>query len=212
MKRVITAVLATACCAVAVALPASAAPKAATECTGTLSGSFDSIVVPAGATCTLDGATVSKSVTVEKDASLFTSKSTIGGNLMSRNAQTVRVIDTDVHRNLMVSGTQGITTIGGMDCHVDPAVANNLMLKNNHGNIAVCDLTIARNLVLQGNTRGIGVFHNTVGNNILLFDNTGPANRVRHNDVRINLNCQGNTNKVITVANTAHKIMGQCYS
>lgn len=215
LKRAITAVMAASCCAAVVALPASAAPgtdaSSTTVCTGTLSGSYQSVLVPAGATCTLDGATVARNVTVEAGASLFTTNATIGGNLMSRDATTVRVIDTNVGRNVKVTGTTGLTTIGGLGCSVDPSVANNVMLKDNSGNIALCDLTIARNLALMGNSRGIGVFHNTVGNSLLLFDNTGRASRLRHNDVGVNLNCRRNTN-VVTVANTAKKMLGQCHS
>src|SRR3954463_13758724 len=116
MKKLIYAAVAAACCTAVVALP-EAASSQTTECTGTLNGTYDRILVPAGATCTLAGATVSKNLTVEQGAWLFAHQSSIGGNLMSRDAKTVRVIDTNVDRNLMVSGTVNITKIGGKGCH-----------------------------------------------------------------------------------------------
>jgi len=207
MRRVIIAVAALAAGGI-FASPASAATT--TECTGTLSGTYDRIVVPAGETCTLDGATVNSNVTVKSGGSLYTSNATIGGNVMSRDAATVRLIDTNIDHNVMISGTTGTVKIGSAGCKVDPSAAGNLMLKGNLGSIAICDMTIGHNVALIGNEGRIGAFRNIVGNNGLFFDNTGPATRVRDNQLDQNLNCRNNTQRVIASGNTAHKLLGQC--
>jgi len=173
-------------------------------------GGFDRIVVPDGATCNLDGATVTGSVTVGTGSSLYTMGATIGGNVMSRDAATVRLIDSDLGHNVMITGTTGAVRIGSKGCKVDPAAALNVEVKNNLGNVAICDMSIGRNLIVTGNAGRTGLFRNTVGNNTLLFRNTGLANRVRDNTITNNLNCRHNTDKVISSGNTAGQIMGQC--
>ncbi len=212
MKRTIVAVLSGAACVAAMAGPAMAStPNATTTtCTGTLTGSYDRVVVPDGATCTLHGATVTGNITVGIGSSLYTMNSTIGGNVMSRNAATVRLINTSIGHNVMVRGTTGIVRIGSKDCRVDPSAAGNLMLKFNLGNVAVCDMTVGHNLAVLGNAGRVGLYRNMVGNNTLVFRNTGLANRVRNNTVTGNLNCRGNVDKVISARNTAAAIMGQC--
>lgn len=212
MKKTLVGVLSGAACVASLVGPTVASASAATTtvCTGTLTGSYDRLVVPAGATCTLQGATVTGNVTVNGGGSLVTMNTTIGGNVMSRGAETVRLINTSVSGNIMVSRTTGVVRIGSKGCRVDPQAAGNLMLKWNLGNVAVCDMSIGHNLAVFGTAGRVGLYRNTVGNNTLVFRNTGLANRVRSNTIRGNLNCRGNTNKVISARNSAAHIMGQC--
>lgn len=170
------------------------------------------IVVPAGATCRLHRATVTSNVTVGAGSSLYTSAATIGGNLMSRGDARVRLIGTNISHNVMITGTTGSTKIGSKGCKVDPIAAGNLMFKFNSGTIAICDVSVGHNLTLMANSGRIGAFRNAVGNNGLLFRNTGLANRLRDNTVTVNINCRGNTGRVITSGNTATQLMGQCHS
>ncbi len=158
----------------------------------------------------MDGATVTGSVTVGAGSSLYTMGATIGGNVMSRDAATVRLIDSDLGHNVMITGTTGAVRIGSKGCKVDPAAALNLKVKKNLGNVAICDMSVGRNLMVKGNAGRTGIFRNVVGNNVMLYGNTGSANRVRDNSVTQNLHCKGNAHKVISSGNTAKKIMGQC--
>ncbi len=208
-KLVFTAVSAVAAAGL-YASPASAAP--ATDCTTTLSGSYDKIVVPDGATCTLDGATVKKNVTAGTGSSLYTMNATIGGNVMTRHSHTVQIIDTNVGHNIMVTGTRHMTKIGDDGCMIDPTVGRNLMVKGNTGPTAICSVQVGNNLVVMGNSGSVGVFSNSVDNNLLTFRNSGPATRLRFNIIGINLNCQGNTSPVfVNLGNTAGASkMGQC--
>jgi len=192
------------------AVPASAAM--ATECTTTLSGTYDKIVVPDGATCTLDGATVVKGVRAGAGSSLYTMNATIGGNVMTRDAYTVQIIDTNVGHNIKVSGTTDLTKIGDAACTVDPSAARNLMVKGNSGPTAICSMTVGNNIAVFNNTGTVGVFRNTTDNNLLVFGNSGKGTRLRDNTVGINLNCEDNTSpKFVNVRNTVGgQMLGQC--
>jgi hypothetical protein len=210
MKKLIVVAVAGMAAAGLYATPASASQ--ATECSGTLSGTYDRIVVPDGATCTLDGATVTKGVTVGAGSSLYTTNATIGGNLMARHAHTVHVIDTNVGHNIKVSGTTHMTKIGDAACMVDPTVGHNVMVKGNSGPTAICSLSIGNNLAVFDNTGSVGIFSNNVTNNLLTFRNSGNATRLRYNTVGINLNCEDNTSPIfVNLGNTAGgAAMGQC--
>src|SRR4051794_17785354 len=182
--------------------PASAVGQA-TECTGTLTGTFDRILVPAGATCRLVDATVVHNVVVGADASIHTKTSTLG-SFDSRSSAMVRLTDTDVLGDVDVRGTTGVTVIGSAGCQVDPLINGNLEVKATLGNVALCDLNVRNNIIVDGNAGRVGIFGNVVGNNIEVFGNTGPANRVRGNTIREKLDCHGNTGRVISDGNTAH--------
>jgi hypothetical protein len=208
MKRLVIAVVTVLGCVGLLASPAAA--KTTTECNGTLSGTYDRILVPDGATCTLDGATVTGNVTAGAGSSLFTSNATIGGNVMTRDSLTVQIIRTDVGHNIMVTGTTGLTKIGGEMCKIDPSTALNLMVKGNSGNTAICSESIGRNFVANGNSGSVSLFRSTVGNNALVFDNTGNGTRLKFNAVSINLNCHGNTGKLVLKENTAKQFLDQC--
>jgi len=197
----------------AVASPASANPDSAanvaTECTGTLKGTFDRIVVPGGAMCRLVDATVIHNVVVAPDGALHAMSSTLG-SFDARSAAMVRLTDTDVLGDVDVRGTVGVTAIGGTDCVVDPLIQGNLEVKAALGNVALCDLTVRNNIIVNGNAGRVGIFRNVVGNNIEVFNNTGLANRIRNNTIRQKLDCHDNTGTVISTGNTAAQFLGQC--
>lgn len=208
MKRLLALGVAVGAAALSLQAPAASAATT-TTCDGTLTGTYDAVLVPAGATCVLDGATVTGHVRVQSGGTLKATGSTLG-SLHSEGARTVRLTDTDVSGNIKVSGTVRATVIGGQGCQVDPVVAGNVIVTNNLGNVAVCDLTVAHNLLVIGNDGRVGLYRNTVGDNIELADNSGLANRVRDNTVSVNLNCHDNSGKVLSSGNTAKMIMGQC--
>jgi len=167
---------------------ASAAPlevSAQTECTGTIGAeTVGSLVVPDGETCVLNGTTVEGSVTLGTGSSLITDDATITRNVIAtKDPDRVELIDTDVLLNIFITGATGRITIGTEGCAVDPAVGNNLVLRNNRAPIAICQMTIGENLRLVNNKRSIGVFDNEVGNNLIARGNDGDALRLRDNVV-----------------------------
>ncbi len=181
------AALAALCVATFTVAPVEAAT--ATLCTQPLSDTTTGrLVVPAGATCTLDNVTVDGGIRVWDGASLFTQDSTVHGSVMGRRAATVEIIDTDVvgtgaSGNINLAGTRGRIVIGSQGCAVDPSVGNNITLIGNHGTIAICFMTVGETITLQGNHRTIGAFHNTVGNPFIVQHNDAVFIRIRHNRI-----------------------------
>jgi len=83
------------------------------------------VSVDAGATCTLRGASVFS----------FT----------ARDAANVYVYDTTVKHNIKVVGTTGDTVIGNEGCKFDPAVGNNIMVRDSH-NVLICYEHVRNNI------------------------------------------------------------------
>lgn len=194
--------------------PVQAAP--AQECTTTITGgTTGSLVVPEGEKCTLIGVTVEGSVTVEEGAALFTNdlngvNTTIEGNVVGRDAKTVRLIDTDVigqgtTGNINLQRTTGAIIIGVEGCAVDPRVGNNITLINNFGPIAICQMTVGETITLQGNAKNIGVYDNVIGNSLVITGNTGDFIRVRDNEVGVtqggSLTVKNNDSQVVLTRN-----------
>lgn len=176
--------------ALATASPASAVT--ATECSGTLTGTYAAVVVPDGATCTLDGATVKGNVTLGVGATLMADGATVRLNVKGVDAKTVQLIDTAVWGQIHLRRTTGPIIIGTAGCKVDPIADGNINLQNNFGPIAICMMTVKNNIILHNNHKTIGVFGNTVGNNIQVVGNNNKAIRLRVNTVGGNLLMKGN--------------------
>jgi hypothetical protein len=191
--------------------PASAVTPAdaPTECTGTFGAeSVGRLVVPDGATCRLEGTTVNGSVDLGAGSSLMATDATIGGNVTATDGpHRVRLIDTDVRLNIMVSGATGAIVIGAAGCQVDPVTGNNVMLTGNSGTIAICQMAIGANLKLSDNTGRIGVYSNQVGNNLMADGNSGDVTRFRDNVVGVsgggNISIDDNNSQVIVKRNHA---------
>ncbi len=181
--------------------PGAAMAATTTECTGTLTGVQDgNIRVPDGATCTLEGVSVTGSIRVGAGATLLTDDSTVDMNVIARDAASVQIIDTVVLGEINLQRTSGAIVIGAEGCAVDPVADGNIVLINNEGTIAVCFMTL-RNLVVQGNTKRIGLFDNTISNDLVVTQNSGAAIRIARNDVGNNIRIQQNTSsKLIRVA------------
>ncbi len=198
---------------------ADAAP--ATQCTSTMSGTYQHVVVPEGATCTLAGATVTGNVTVLAGGTLYSTNTNVTGNIHARDAARVKIVgteDTRLARNIFVRGTTGNVTIGSEGCKVDPPVAHNVMVRGTQGFVAICYVTTKNNIMVTDNFGPIGVFNNTAGTNLVvsrnnLVNDLGWANaaiRVSNNVAGVNLACRANTPAPRGFGNTAMHLQGQC--
>ena len=117
------------------------------ECNGTYTGqTFKHVRVPEGATCILRDSTVT-------------------GNVMAKSPRTVKIIDTEVRRNIMVRGATHDVIIGNAGCRFDPLAGNNIKVTNSH-NVAICWMTVKNNVTVRGNDGRITLMHNTIGRNI----------------------------------------------
>ena len=212
--------------------PGAVTAATATPCSGTLSGGvYESLNVPAGATCTLEGVSVAGSMRVGGGATLVANDSTIAMNVIGNRAASVQMMDTVVLGEINLQRTTGAIVIGADGCAVDPIADGNIVLLNNSGPILVCLMSL-RNLLVQGNTNAVLLFDNVISNNLVVTQNSGPAVRirgnavggsilvqqnsspwlaVRFNTVAGNIRCTGNTSVPNVVGNTAGgAYLGQC--
>lgn len=157
---------------------ASAAPKTLV-CNGTYTGgTYFSVRVPAGASCTLTDAKVTHGV-------------------HARNAANVVLVNTDVVRNINIRGTTGMTEIGTptnasgprmLRCNIDPTVGNNVMVRNSH-DVLICQVHAKNNIMVTGNDGQITVRDSQAGN-IMVNRNlpwTGPQLNTHPNPGAIRL-------------------------
>ena len=150
MRRILPAcVSALALVATTIALTATstAAPDPIFECDGHYKDrTFKHVRVAEGDTCVLRDSTVT-------------------GTFMARNPRTVKILDTEVRRNIMIRGATHDVVIGNAGCHFDPPAGNNIKVTNSH-NVAICWMTVKNNVMVRGNDGRITLMHNTVGRNI----------------------------------------------
>lgn len=126
------------------AAPVQAAPKALV-CEGTVTGgTYFSVRVPAGASCTLIGAKVTHGV-------------------RAKDAANVILLDTDVARNVNIRGTTGMTEVGQSGCKQDPVVGNNLMIRRSH-NVLICQVRAKNQIMVTGNDGMISILDSTANN------------------------------------------------
>ena len=165
-------------------------------CTTTLQGgTYRSVFVPDGATCTLDDVTVRGDVTVGKGSRLFTRDgTTIGGDVTGVGARTVRLITTDVGGDVDLGGTTGPIVIGFEDCLIDPIVGGSILLHRNFGPISICDMTVGGRLELRNNrSSDISLRDNDVADDLLVLDNRGAWLDIRRNSVGGYMSVRRNT-------------------
>jgi hypothetical protein len=146
-------------------------------CDGTYTGqTFKNVRVRPGDTCVL------------KD-------STVTGNLMARRPGTVKVIDTEVRRNLKVRGATDYVKIGNAGCKLDPVVGNNIQIRDSH-NVLICYMTTKNNISVTGSDGRISLFHNNAGRHIAVSRNEAydPDPGVKHENpgaIRLRHNTAG---------------------
>lgn len=147
--------------------PAHAGERSCQGTIGSVSVSTD-IVVPSGATCTLDGTRVDGDVEVKGNgAVLITGGARIDGNVQAEDgrARYVRV--------------RASTVLG--DVQVESG-----------GSVVVRQTTVDGNIQLERNRGPITVLSNTVDGDIQIFANSARA-EIRNNIVDGNLQCKGNS-------------------
>lgn len=111
------------------------------------------------------------SVTVPKGASCYLKDAVVRGNVKALHGSgDVYVLDTDVHRNIMVRNSRGTVKIGAAGCRIDPATGNNIKVTRSH-NVLICWMTVGNNIMVTRNDGRISLFHNTVDNNINVTKN-----------------------------------------
>jgi hypothetical protein len=170
-----------------------------TNCTSTLTTvPSGNVIVPTGATCTLDGATVDGNVIVETDATLTVNGGSITGNVQGNSCVLVNLF-----------GPGGLTITGNVviqNCSMPSGASIQ------HGG----PITIMGSFTCQNNNAPCTLIGATVGNNVIINNNNADSfflTNIGGNTIAGNLVCQGNIPAVMN-NNTKNVVagheLGQC--
>lgn len=196
--------------------PGSRSSGGDVRCTGTLTGSFDEVIVPVGATCTLAGSTVKGNVKALENARLFMSDTHVGGNVEGDKAAVVQVSGGTVDGNIQIkdgtsSGELGAAVTGGTivtggDIQIE---------KMNTARILVADARVLKGniQIVENSTSGsLEILRNHVAGNLQVFKNRGGGNKVvSGNTVSQDLQCKENSSPFTGGPNSAGETEDQCF-
>jgi len=152
--------------ALSACIPSPTPPVDPESCRGTLGAvRVEKVIVPLGATCTLDGTLVDGTVEVERDATLISRGATIGGNVQATAHREVRLGASSTVRG-SVQVTQGQAA-------------------------SVRDSRVIGDLQFDDSTGPLDAQRNLVGGSIQVVGNRGTS-ELRDNRVGGNLQCKEN--------------------
>lgn len=188
-----------------------------TECNGFLTGTFDNVVVPPGATCFLSNSFVAGNVKALENSTLFSSRNNIQGNLEGDKPLDVTSFFDTVSGNIQFADVTPPPGFLFFVTVINTTLTNgNLeILKNNSAVLSLVNNTVLNGNVKveENNTTGdFVVSGNRVAQNLQVFKNRGSAQkRVQANTVGQDLQCFENRLNFTGGHNTAQKSEGQCF-
>jgi len=145
---------------------ASAETFVCTKTIGTIS--VDTLVVPAGKTCTLNGTKIKGNVIVNTNATLSASAVQVGGNIQAEGAKNVYV-----NPGSIVEGNVQIKQGGG--ARIERVVIDgDLQFEQNAKLVVAKRNTVNSNLQVFGNTGGVTLLNNMIAENLQCKENTPP--------------------------------------
>ena len=214
-----------------IALGVCSAPALAdeTRCEGLLSGTFDNVVVPRGANCSLSFSTVRGNVKALRGSSLMTTNNEIAGNVDGVRPRWVGSLNDSIGGNFSVTGATGPgfffsnLSVNVFICNARLPDGNIAVERSAGGTVAVGSLldVCPGNTVAKGNVKVedniippaelLAVSRNSVGGNVQVFGNRGQGQKtVAENTVRQNLQCERNDEPFVGAPNVARNAEGQC--
>lgn len=195
---------------------ASRVEAAETVCTGTLTGTFDSVVVRSGATCNLINSTVNGNVKAEQGSRLIMVNNVVRGNVHGDKANAVHVVLSTIGGNIDI-------TEAGDPQLVSALVRSCVVTGNIHivkGRYPQGDWVVEDNEVLKGNVKiednGTTFMSKVLDNNGLqnlqVFKNVGSAAKlVVFNTGGQNFDCKDNETPFTGGPNSGGTMKGQCF-
>ena len=209
-----------------------AAPATADDddfrCVGAATGTFDNVVVPRGATCTLSNSVVRGNVVVHEQGALYAITNDIFGNVEATKPRFVWLDNNQVGGRVWAKETgPAPDALPIWFCRND--VAGNIQVEKIVASFGIIlgfgagcpgaggGNTVGGNLVVLENVIGptIGgliVVGNQVRENLQVFKNMGPGPKhVNTNIVGANLQCFENEPPFAGGPNVAAKAEGQCF-
>lgn len=194
-------------------------------CMGTVTGSFDNIVVPPGATCIVTNAMVRGNIKALEDAVLaITLNTTINGSVYGDKADVLQINNiVTIHGNIeMVEGGPHPLFHELSICGTHLPNGNIKIIKRDGGiDISPTAFCIAQpnnldkgSLQVEDNVipgKGIFIRENRVAQNLQVYKNLALGSTVMNNIVGQSVQCFENRGPFVGGPNTAPKKEGQCF-
>ena len=212
--------------------PSFTAGSNETTCEGTLAaGTYQNIVVPVNANCSVSNSEVKHNITVLENSGLVVTGGTIvRGSILADKSRRVEITNTGVTDGNIVKGSIEITEFtetvficGATLTHGDMYIARGFGLVVIGGtlcNEGVGDgnilekgsLTVEDNVIASGFLIGLRINNNQVGKNLTVLRNLqGDFKTVAANTVGRTVQCFENDEPFIGGPNTASNAEGQCF-
>ena len=144
----------------------------------------ENVIVPTGASCTLENVTVTGNVFVSPLATLTTRGVNVGGSIQA-----------DGHKRVTIAANSRIT--------------GDVQIKQG-GSARVVTARVGGTLEVESNTGTHLLSRNTVSGDMKVNQNTGVSTTVQYNRINGNLQCQDNLPAPTGTGNTASLKEGQC--
>lgn len=181
----------------------------------------DTVAVPDGALCTLNGSRVQGDLKVYSGGSLVTAGGQVRGNIQTDEARSVNLVGTRVGGNVQVKNTFGLPTGLTANPVCGLVINGDLQLEKNRtaldvgcagGNVVGGNLQIKDSNVSSGAAVAIAVTRNAVAGDLQFTDNdaSGRTFVITENRVRKNLQCFDNRPVPTGSGNVAGDVDGQC--
>ncbi len=173
--RIVTAALSASFFAMAVLALAVIAPAAQAEermCRGTIgSTTVDNLLVPQGASCTLNGTRVEGTVKVERNATLVANTIRVKGNVQSEGFKNITL-----RQNSVVVGSVQLENgfDGGSGRVLNSKVNGDLQFFSNDGRMIARGNTLLANFQANQNTGGLVIENNRIAENLQCQSNNPP--------------------------------------
>ena len=185
------------------------------NCTGTVTGTFENVIVPPGATCRLQRADVKGNVLAKERATLYVSGTDVEGNVDGVEARLVQVNGGTIGGSIQIAdgsseGELGAAVYGGTVL----TQGNIQIIKMRTGSIRIEDVRLEKgNIKVEDNStsRSMVVENNVVAQNVQVLKNRGSGSKsVRHNTIGQAVQCKENSAPFTGTPNRAGDAEDKC--
>lgn len=185
------------------------------SCSEVLTGTFDDITIPAGATCTVRDAVVQGNIKALENSRLYVFDTRVDGNIQGDEAAIVQVNGGTVSGDIQIQDGRSGGELGASVVGTTVTGGNIQIEKMRTGRVVVRDARVLKGdiQVTENTTSGaLQVLDNRVSEgNLQVFKNVGAGARtVRGNIVSQDLQCGENAALFTGGPNSAGDVEGQC--
>ena len=144
---------------------------ASVRCVGNITNQTiqDSVVVPAGATCTLTDVYVTGNIRINAGGSLSLNGGTVDGNILGNNASLFFMAPDGANSPVTVNGRVHMLNVASVE--MSRGTVNGNFIASQNTSIGISGTTFGRNLVVSGTVKSITVLGATIGDDLTILDN-----------------------------------------